>query len=139
MILLDTNVISELMRASPDPGVVRWMRARSRASIHTSAITEAELRLGAALLPHGRRRAALQEGIERIITQLIAGRILPFDSAAAAQFASVVSQRRLAGRPIAQADAQIAAIARARAMTLATRNLRDFAATGVTLVDPWAA
>jgi toxin FitB len=102
-------------------------------------VTEAEMRFGMALLPDGKRRDQLVEAVEGLLTADFAGRILPFDSAAAFFYARIAADRRRAGRPISQFDAQIASIARSRAATLATRNVSDFAGCGVQLVNPWRA
>jgi predicted nucleic acid-binding protein len=137
MILLDTNVLSELMRPAPDQAVERWLGDQPVTSVFISAITEAELRYGVALLPAGKRRLTLVSVIEAMLGEDFAGRVLPFDSAAAAAFAEIAANRRQAGRPIAQADAQIAAIARSRGAVLATRNVADFEDCGIELVNPW--
>ena len=137
MILLDTNILSELMRPAPDPAVEQWLATQPDASVFISAITEAELRYGAALLLKGKRRAALTAEIEGMLEEDFGGRILPFDSLAAQAFANLTSERRQAGKPISQADAQIAAVARSRGASLATRNVADFEGCGVEVVDPW--
>ena len=137
MILLDTNILSELMRPVPEKGVEQWLADQPDASVFISAITEAELRYGVALLPAGKRRSALTAVIEDMLGEDFTGRILPFDSAAAVAFAEIAATRRQAGRPIAQADAQIAAIARSRGAALATRNVPDFEGCGIELVNPW--
>ncbi len=137
MILLDTNVLSEMMRPAPDPLVERWLSAQPDASLFISAITEAELRYGAALLPGGKRRSALMAEISGMLEEDFNGRILSFDSLAAQAFAVIAADRRQAGRPISQADAQIAAIARSRGASLATRNVPDFDGCGVEVIDPW--
>lgn len=139
MILLDTNILSELMRPAPEPAVERWLAAQPDASVFICAITEAELRYGAALLPTGKRRAVLASEIQAMLEEDFGGRILPFDSLAAQAFAVLASERRQAGKPIAQADAQIAAIARSRGATLATRNVTDFEACGIEVINPWQA
>lgn len=138
MILLDTNVLSELMRPAPDPAVERWLAAQPDASLFISAITEAELRYGAALLPSGKRRSALTAEIDGMLEEDFDGRILPFDRLAAQAFAVIAADRRQAGRPISQADAQIAAIARSRGAALATRNVPDFDGCGVEVINPWS-
>ena len=136
MILLDTNILSEVLRPLPDIRVERWLDSQPDASLFTSAITEAELWLGVALMPLGHRRTALAVAIRTILADDFSGRILPFDSPAAA-FADVLASRRRSGRPMSQSDAQIAAIARSRGMTAATRNVRDFEGCGITVVNPW--
>ena len=137
MILLDTNVLTELIRGAPERGVERWMTGQPGASLFVSVITEAELRYGVALLPPGKRRSLLAAASEGMLDVEFTGRILSFDSAAAVAFAEIAASRRHAGRPIAQADAQIAAIARSRGAVVATRNGPDFAGCGVEVINPW--
>ena len=137
MIILDTNVVSELLRAAPDPKVVAWLAAEDGADVHLTAISEAELRLGIAIMPDGRRREALADALEGILMEDFRGRILPFNSAAATAYAAIVAVRRAAGRPISQFDAQIAAIAQIHGAGMATRNVRDFEGCDVDVIDPW--
>ena len=137
MILLDTNVVSELMRKSPDPGVEAWVASHPVVDLYFSAVGEAELRYGAAVMPMGRRRDTLVTDIESMLGAAFDGRILPFDSGAALAYTEVASARRAIGRPVPIADCQIAAIARSRGMVMATRNVRDFADMGVDVIDPW--
>ncbi len=138
MIILDTNVVSEPMRPAPDERVLRWLAAQDASTLFLTAVTEAELRTGLALLPAGKRREALTAALEAVLTQDFAGRVLPFEGGAAARaYAAIQAERREAGRPIAMADAMIGAIARSRGMRVATRNTGDFAGTGVELVNPW--
>jgi toxin FitB len=137
MILLDTNVLSELMRPAPSAAVENWIGLQPVASIFISAITEAELRYGVALLPEGRRQVQLLAKIEAMLAEDFAGRILPFDSPAASAYADIAVMRRRSGRPISEADAQIAAIASSRGASLATRNMNDFLDCGIDVVDPW--
>jgi hypothetical protein len=137
MILLDTNVLSELMRPAPSAAVERWMSGQPVAGVFISAITEAELRCGLTLLPEGRRRSQLIAQAEAMLAEDFVGRILPFDSQAAVAYARIAAARRRAGRAISQADAQIAAIAASRSASLATRNVADFVDCGVDVVDPW--
>ena len=138
MILLDTNILSELMRPAPEPAVEQWLADQPAASVFISAITEAELRYGLALMPSGKRRSALADEIDAMLGEDFSGRILPFDSPAAVAFAEIAAERRQAGRPISQADAQIAAIARSRGAALATRNVPDFEGCGVEIINPWS-
>ena len=137
MILLDTNVLSELMRPAPSSVVERWMGDQPAASLFISTITEAELRYGLALLPDSHRRRQLASQAEAMLVVDFAGRILPFDSPAASTYARIAALRRHSGRPISQADAQIAAIAASRGASLATRNVADFVDCGIDIIDPW--
>ena len=138
MIVLDTNVLSEGLRPRPDNNMLQWMQSEPITALFTTTITEAELLYGAALLPQGRRRRSLEAVLAQLLEHRFAGRILPFDSAAAREFADIAASRRRLGRPVAEADARIAAIARSRGAVLATRNIDDFAGCGIDLVDPWA-
>ena len=137
MIILDTNVVSELMRPAPSSAVVSWVSRRDAPTLFFSAVSEAELRLGVAIMPAGRRRDEIEAAIEAMLREDFASRILPFDSAAARAYAEIAAARRAAGRPVATMDVQIAAIARSHNMAVATRNTRDFTGTGVDLADPW--
>ena len=137
MILLDTNVVSETIRKSPHPAVQAWVSSRPANDLYFSAVGEAEMRYGAAIMPAGRRRDTLASEIEAMLRDAFDRRILPFDSDAALAYADVASGRRAAGRPVGHADCQIAAIARSRGMAVATRNLRDFEDMGIDLIDPW--
>lgn len=137
MIVLDTNVVSELMRPSPDPAVEAWVAGQPAPSLFLTVISEAELRYGVAIMPAGRRRDVIAAGIEGMLTEDFAGRILPFDSDAARAYATIAAERRAAGRPISQADCQIAAIVRCRGAAIATRNTGDFESCGVEVISPW--
>jgi predicted nucleic acid-binding protein len=139
VIILDTNVFSELLRPAPEPRVEAWLAAQDGADVYLTAITEAELRYGVAIMANGRRRGALAAAMDRILREDFITRIVPFDSAAAQVYAAAGAERRAAGRPIAQADCQIAAIARARGASVATRNIADFEGYGVMLINPWHA
>lgn len=139
MIVLDTNVISELMRSEPHPAVLSWIGGQPVAALHTTTITQAEVLYGVALLPDGRRRNALGAAAHAVFDEDFAGRVLPFDGAAAHHFAELVAARRRAGKPIEAFDAQIAAIALTAGATLATRDTGDFADCGLTVVNPWQA
>ncbi len=136
--LLDTNVVSELLRPSPDPVVGAWAAAYPLEELFFSAVGEAELRYGAAILPAGRRRETLVLDIERMLRHAFDDRVLPFEREAARVYAELAAMRRAMGRPFAPADCQIAAIAYARDMGVATRNVRDFEGMGIEVVDPWA-
>ncbi|HSZ70186.1 MAG TPA: type II toxin-antitoxin system VapC family toxin [Solirubrobacteraceae bacterium] len=137
MILLDTNVLSELIRPAPDTGVTQWLDSLDATAVATTAITAAELLHGVARMPRGRRRKRLAEAIRGLLEEDLDGRVEPFDGTAANHYADLVSRREAAGRPISIADAQIAAICRKFGATLATRNTSDFEDTGVDLLDPW--
>lgn len=136
-VLLDTNVVSELMRKSPSPNVENWIKGLPAESSYLSTISEAELRYGAAILVSGKRKRRLMSDIDRMLGEAFPGRILPFDRDAAIAYASIASSRRKVGRPFSTADCQIAAIAHARRLTVATRNVRDFEEMEIELVDPW--
>ncbi|OHV80872.1 type II toxin-antitoxin system VapC family toxin [Ensifer sp. LCM 4579] len=137
MIVLDTNVLSELLTPAPTAAVEEWLAAQPPTSIFTTTVTEAEILYGVRLLPDGRRRRDLEAAVVPIFREDLAGRILPFDGDAAAVYAIIAVERRKIGRPISQFDAQIAAITRSRGAMLATRNVADFADTGITIINPW--
>ncbi len=139
VLLLDTNVLSELIRKSPDPAVEAWAAGHPLEDLFFSAVGEAELRYGAAILPIGRRRQALVSDIDAALREAFENRVLPFDSDAARIFADIAATRRSAGRPVTPADCQIAAIARSRNMAVATRNVRDFEDIDIEVVNPWIA
>jgi len=137
MIVLDTNVLSELIRPEPHQGVIEWVAQFQSSSLFTSAVTQAELLYGLELLPEGKRRSLLEAGAEEMFGRVFLGRILPFDSDAARFFAMIGASRRKSGRPMSQPDCQIAAITRSRGASLATRNIRDFEDCGIPIVNPW--
>ncbi len=137
--LLDTNVVSELIRKSPNPTVTTWVSELPLADLFFSAMGEAELRYGVAILPPGRRRDTLTLKIEAMLADAFPDRVLPFDRNAAHAYGNIAAVRRSAGRPIAPVDCQMAAIAACRGMAVATRNVRDFKDMGIEIVDPWAA
>ena len=137
MIVLDTNVISELMRAQPHPNVLAWMQSQPRALLYTTRINQAEVLYGIAALPEGRRRAGLAAAADAMFAEDFVDRILPFGAAAAAHYAGIVLARRRAGNPIEGFDALIAAIALAAGADVATRDISGFAGCGLNLIDPW--
>ena len=137
MIILDTNVISELMRGTPAPAVVRWVNAKPAVNLYLTSITQAEILHGIQLLARGKRRDAIDAAATAMFEQDFAGRILPFGSDAAIAYAEIAATRRRAGRPISGFDAQIAAIARVHDADLVTRNVDDFAHCGIDVIDPW--
>jgi predicted nucleic acid-binding protein len=138
MIVLDTNVLSELMRRRPEARVVGWVDGQDASALAITAVTAAELLYGVARLASGARKTELAAAVEALVREDFAGRVLPFDGAAAEQYADLVAERDRCGRPISTADGQIAAICRCHDARLATRNVRDFSEVGVELVDPWA-
>lgn len=136
MIVLDTNVVSELMRPGPAPAVLAWMQRNSGYGLYTTAVTIAEIRYGIARMPEGRRRQSLHQAADEIFAAF-PRQVLPFDLASASAYADIVVSREQQGNPISGFDAQIAAICRSQAASLATRNTRDFIDTGISLLDPW--
>jgi len=137
MIVLDTNVISELMRVKPAEEVMRWIDAQPRNSLCTTTVTQAEVLYGLESLPQGKRRDTLLEVARTVFDTDFSGRVFPFDGDAARAYAHIAATRRRAGRPIPQLDGQIAAIAVAIGSELATRNRSDFEGCGIELHDPW--
>lgn len=136
--LIDTNVLSECMRPQPSEAVVAWLDRLPAEEVWISAISRAEIALGLALMPAGKRQAALARAAQAMFEEDFGGRCLPFDERAALHYAAIVAQRTRAGRPISTEDAQIAAIALAHGLTLATRNVSDFEGIdGLAVVNPW--
>jgi len=135
--VFDTNVLSELMRPAPNTAITSWVAEQTTSTLYLTAVSEAELRYGLAIMPPGRRRDGLAQGLERMLRTGFANRILPFDSSAAYTYAEIAAARRALGRPMPEANCQIAAIARSRDMAVVTRNVRDFADTGIGVIDPW--
>lgn len=138
MIVFDTNVVSELIRSRPAASVVDWFFRQEGSRLYLSTVTEAELRYGAEVLPIGQRRERLLEAIEGILQNDFAGRVLPFDRAAAQSYATIAAARRATGRPINHADCQIAAITHSNGASVATRDVNDFEGCGIEVVNPWA-
>jgi predicted nucleic acid-binding protein len=136
MIILDTNVVSELMRPEPAPQVASWVRDRDRRELRTTAITLAEVRYSIARLPDGRRKQLLL-GAAADVFSTFEDQVLPVDAAAAEHYAAIASSRERAGKPVAGLDALIAAVCRSQSAALATRNVSDFDGTGVEVIDPW--
>ncbi len=137
MIILDTNVLSALMRRDPDPPVVQWLDLQAPQSIWITSISLFESRLGLALVPDGRRRRALEAAFSRLLDDDLENRVLPFGSEAALQAASLAAARQCVGRPVDIRDTQIAGIAQARRATLATRNVWHFEGLTVQVINPW--
>lgn len=137
MNLLDTNVLSELMRAEPDDHVTSWISSRPVSSLFISTITQAEILYGIALLPDGTRKKGLYQVAIDMFNEDFHERILPFDGLAAIEYAEIASVRRRSGQPISQFDAQIAAIARSRGAGIVTHNDSDFVNCGIEVINPW--
>lgn len=137
VIILDTNVVSELMRPTPAPQVLRSLSRYSADELHSTSITLGEILYGIELLATGKRKSDLAAGVKRLFNVVLGGRILPFDEPAAQAFSHVAAARRSRGRPISELDAQIAAIASVHDATLATRNTSDFEGCGIRVVNPW--
>jgi len=137
MIVLNTNVISELMKPKPSPQVLAWVAKQSASDLFITSISEAEIYYGVELVAAGKRRESLLADAEAVFAQDLAGQICAFDSAAARAFSRVAAERRAVGKPISHADAQIAAIARAHSAKVATRNVEDFKDCGIDVINPW--
>ena len=137
MIVLDTNVISEVMREEPQAEVVAWLDNQVISTLFVTTITEAEIRTGIEYPARGMRQRSLTAAADRAFRELFAERILPFDSEAARAYATIAASRRSAGRPISQFDCQIAALVRSRGAQIATRNMDDFEDCGIDVIDPW--
>jgi toxin FitB len=137
VIVLDTNVISELTRHVPEPGVISWLDSLAAAEVATTAITAAELLYGVARLPDGRRKTEVAAAVHGLLAEDFQGRVLSFDEFAARRYADIVTGRERIGKPVRMVDAQIAAICRTIDATLATRNTDDFEDAGIELINPW--
>jgi len=137
MILLDTNVVSEPLRHTPEARVIEWIDAQPLETLYLSAMTVAELRAGVALLPTGKRRAALHENLEKSVLPMFVGRVLPFDLACTNAYAELMARIRKAGSGIETADACIAAVAIANGFTVATHDTGPFQVAGLTVINPW--
>jgi predicted nucleic acid-binding protein len=138
MIVLDTNVLLEVLRPAPEPRVVDWLNDQPRASLFTTMVTRGEILCGIRLLPAGNRRDGLWDAAIKIFDIDFAGQVLTFDNVAADEFAQISASRRAAGRPITHFDAQIAGITRSRGAKLATRNVTDFDACDIEVINPWS-
>ena len=139
MILIDTNVISELWKAEPNPDVLAWIDAQAVETLYLSAITVAELRFGVAAMPEGKRRSIYQERLEKEVLPAFTGRVLPFDLAASRAYADLMAGAKLAGKAIGKADGYIAATASACGLMVATRDISPFESAGLKWVNPWEA
>ncbi|HEY3738992.1 MAG TPA: type II toxin-antitoxin system VapC family toxin [Bryobacteraceae bacterium] len=138
MIVLDTNVASEMMKSSPEPRVLDWLNGQTASQVFITATSKAEIFYGIDRLPAGRKRDLLRRAANDMFEQQFPERVLPFDEIAAEVFAVIAADRERRGRPMAQFDAQIAAIARVQGAAIATRDVRDFSNCGIELIDPWA-
>jgi predicted nucleic acid-binding protein len=137
MIVLDTNVISEVLRPVPEPSVLDWLANQPRASLFTTTVTRGEILYGIRLLSDGKRRRGLWDAAKNIFDDDFADQVLSFDSDAADMYAEIAASRRAAGKPISQFDSMIIALARSRGASLATRNVKDFEDCGVDVINPW--
>jgi toxin FitB len=137
MIVLDTNVVSELMRPTPESRVLRWFASQAAEDLHITSVTMAEILFGIELVATARRRDVLRAATEKMFETVFGDRILTFEDRAARAFSQIASARRRQGKPISESDAQIAALARVHSATLATRNPYVFEGCGVRLVNPW--
>jgi predicted nucleic acid-binding protein len=137
MTILDTNVLSEILKPLPIESVLLWLAEQEPATIFTTTITQAEILYGVELLPKGRRHTALVIAVEHIFADEFSGRILAFDESAARAYSRIGIARKLAGRPISQFDAMIAGIAHSHRATVATRNTADFEGCGIRVFNPW--
>ena len=138
MIVLDTNVLSECWRKSPNIQVLTWLAAQPQASLFTTTVVESEILYGVQLLADGARKDALSLAVKAVFNDNLTGRVLTYDRDAARSYAEIASNRKKMGKPISQFDAMIAAVAHSRGATLATRNVKDFEGCDIQLVDPWA-
>jgi predicted nucleic acid-binding protein len=139
MILVDTNVISEPWKPAPEPRVLKWIDAQAVETLYLSAVTIAELRFGIAAMPKGKRRATLDDRLERDVLPLFDGRILPFDLQASRAYADIMARAKAAGQAVGKADAYIAATAASHGLAVATRDTSPFEAAGLNIVNPWEA
>jgi predicted nucleic acid-binding protein len=137
MLVLDTNMLSEIMRPEPERKIADWIVRQPSDELFTVAVCQAEILSGLAVMPSGRRRAELEEAARSMFADDFAGRVLPFDIEAAAAYADVFAACRKAGRPSGTIDLMLAAIARVRGASVVTRNVADFEGVGVAIVNPW--
>ena len=137
MLLLDTNVLSALIAPTPSPSVRAWIVRQQRELFVTASVCQSEILAGLAIMPAGQRRRGLERAVHLMLLEEFAGRILPFDSAAATAYAQLFAARRRAGRPLPEMDLMIMAIALSHGADIVTRNVRDFVDAGVTVINPW--
>jgi predicted nucleic acid-binding protein len=139
MVIVDTNVVAEIMKASPAPAVLSWFNGQEASTVFLTATTVGEIVFGLRVLPQSRRRRLLEEGFDRLLGEAFAGRLLAFDERAAHRYGELRARRKEIGRPLAELDGQIAAIARVNGCAVATRNVRDFVDCGIEIVNPFEA
>ena len=137
MIILDTNVVSEPMKAASDPAVTAWLDRQAAETLYLTTTSLSELIVGIEFLPGGRRRQGPAQALAALLERLFGGRILPFDAPAAAAYATIVGRARTAGRLVSVGDGQVAAIATMRGFAVATRDTAPFVASGVRVINPW--
>jgi len=137
IIVLDTNVLSEVLKPSPEEAVLHWLAEQNREIVFTTAITQAEIMYGVEMLPSGKRRTRLQHAVEKLFREEFPERILVFDSGSALLYPKIVARRARLGHPISQFDALIASVCHSRNAAIATRNTTDFEDCGLTIVNPW--
>jgi predicted nucleic acid-binding protein len=137
MIVIDTNVLSEVLRPAPEPRVVTWLAHQPGSALFTTTITRGEILYGIWSMPAGARRQRFWDVTQIIFSEDFAGRVLSFDNDAADAYAEIAASRKSIGKPISQFDAMIAAVVRSRGATLATRNVKDFVDCGIEIIDPW--
>jgi predicted nucleic acid-binding protein len=137
MIVIDTNVVSEIVKPSPATAVIEWFALQTAGDLYTTTVTQAEILYGIELMPKGRRREALQAAMSRIFDRTFEERVLPFDEGSAYAFAMIAAIHRSGGRTTSDLDLEIAAVALSRGASLATRNVRNFRGCGVELINPW--
>lgn len=137
MILLDTNVVSEVMKAAPSAAVLKWLNDQSSSDLYVSAVTIGEIEYGLRILPGSRRRLRLREKFDQFIAVAFAQRVLAYDETTARIYGEIMGLRKEVGRPMSVPDGQIASIARSHRMSVATRNTRDFEECGVDLLNPF--
>lgn len=137
MLMLDTNMLSEIMRPEPERKIADWIVRQPSDELFTAAVCQAEILSGLGVMPSGRRRAELEEAARSMFADDFEGRVLPFDTEAAAAYAEVFAIRRKAGRPSGTIDLMLAAIARVRGASVVTRNVADFEGVGVAIINPW--
>jgi len=137
MIIVDTNIVTEVMKDSPTHAVVSWLNDQETSTLFLTSITIGEVRYGLRIMPQGRRRLRLEQGFERILAEAFAGRVLPFDEEAARHYGDVMGRRKEIGRPVGVLDGQIASIARANGCAVATRNVKHFVECGIEIINPF--